>query len=502
MFILIFILLFLRAEAKRESFEYIFRDSALLHEVQMRKVFDDPEEFLRLKLLKPQREIMFEYRELKLFNIPAKKRKGLLKRFINANFENISGLEPWTPPDFKKSPKLLNNIQDGQIFQKLKKFNGAWLKNGRKLTKDVIDNPERYSFITVPKPFFVCSEKKYEMGYWETFWIFQGLMACDMVESAKNLMENIFSIIDKLGYCPPYNRVYYKGRTSPPMLPFMMSSYLERTNDTDFLARHVSKMDSDLTSWIRQRLTLLQTPFHYFFIVVEDWWGSIRPEHYREDIERLKNYRSRSTPGPREMFWEVDNSVMMTSVFFTAVTEASTRLMVPWLRQFGYIAKARYFQNISKEMNYTLNNLLRVSDCWRNLHMDEGFLPESCFSLSPMWLGTASLPCSSAKQIPASTGPEAVAGSREQAWAWILDLYRVHVDNLVDIAAAFHIARTIPDLLLEHPPQVESARVKPPSLSLLILFVIFFRYLLSLPLRNFPRKNLNSQTDTNDNERQ
>lgn len=374
MLLLFFILLFLQKEAKTERYEYIFRGSTLLHEVQVRKVFDDPEEFLRLKLLKPQRDILFDFRELKIFRVPKHKRRGLLKKFIKKNFDNITGLEPWIPPDFKQNPKILNKIKDVEFLQTLKKYNQAWLKHGRKLTKDVMDYPQQYSFIFVPKPFFVLSENKYEMGYWESFWIFQGLMACDMVESAKNLMENIFSIIDRLGYCPPYNRVYYKGRTSPPMLPFMMSSYLKQTNDTDFLKRHISHMDADLTAWIRQRLTLLQTPFHYFFIVVEEWWASVRPEHYPEDIERLMNYKPRRTPGPREMFWEVDSSVIMTSVFFTAVTEASARTMVPWLREYGYKAKARYLQNISNEMNYTLHNLLQISNCWRDLHIDQGFL--------------------------------------------------------------------------------------------------------------------------------
>ncbi|CAH1399386.1 unnamed protein product [Nezara viridula] len=503
MFLLYFIiLLFLCTEAKGENYEYIFRDSSLLHEVQMRKVFDDPEEFLRLKLLKPQREILFEYRELRISSVPTHKRKSILKKFIKKNFENISGLEHWIPPDFKKSPKILGNIQDSEFFQTLKKFNRAWMKNGRKLTKDVMEHPEHYSFILVPKPFFVSSEKKHEMGYWESFWIFQGLMACDMVESARNQMENIFSIIDKLGYCPPYNRVYYKGRTSPPMLPFMMSSYLERTNDTDFLAKHIGRMDSDLTSWIRQRLTLLQTPFHYFFIVVEEWLTSVRPEHYLEDIERLMNYKPRSTPGPREMLWDVDSSVVMTSVFFTAVTEASARLMVPWLREYGYKAKARYFQNISREMNYTLQNLLQISNCWRDLHIDEGFLPETSFSLTPMWLGVATLPCASAQQIPISTGPEAIYSSRTQALNWISDICKVHVENLVDIASAFHIAKTIPDLFLEHRSKVESAKVKPPSMSMLVFAVIFFRYLLSLPLGTILKEYFNSQTGENENDRQ
>ena len=78
-----------------------------------------------------------------------------------------------------------------------------------------------------------------EMYYWDSYWIIQGLLLCDMHHTARGIMENFFHLIHTLGYVPNGNRKYYIGRSQPPLLTRMVDYYLSKTNDQQFVIENL-----------------------------------------------------------------------------------------------------------------------------------------------------------------------------------------------------------------------------------------------------------------------
>lgn len=50
---------------------------------------------------------------------------------------------------------------------------------------DVRDRPSHYSLIYVPNGFVIPGGRFREIYYWDTYWIVQGMLLCDMRTSVK-----------------------------------------------------------------------------------------------------------------------------------------------------------------------------------------------------------------------------------------------------------------------------------------------------------------------------
>jgi len=50
----------------------------------------------------------------------------------------------------------------------------------------------------------------------------KGLISCDMLETAKHIVENFFIMIEKYGFIPNGFRIYYLNRSQPPFLSLMV----------------------------------------------------------------------------------------------------------------------------------------------------------------------------------------------------------------------------------------------------------------------------------------
>lgn len=60
-----------------------------------------------------------------------------------------------------------------------------------------------------------------------------------MKETVKGILENFLFMIKKFGYVLYGNRVYYEGRSQPPLLTQMMSAYYTYTGDQSFLIDNI-----------------------------------------------------------------------------------------------------------------------------------------------------------------------------------------------------------------------------------------------------------------------
>lgn len=57
-----------------------------------------------------------------------------------------------------------------------------------------------------------------EFYYWDSYWIILGLLHSEMQNTAKGMLLNFFSVIDRYGFIPNGGRIYYLTRSHPPML--------------------------------------------------------------------------------------------------------------------------------------------------------------------------------------------------------------------------------------------------------------------------------------------
>jgi len=66
-----------------------------------------------------------------------------------------------------------------------------------------------------------------ESYYWDSYWIVLGLLACDMKETARGLVQNLLDDVANFGFVPNGGRIYYLNRSQPPLLSEMVVTLLE-----------------------------------------------------------------------------------------------------------------------------------------------------------------------------------------------------------------------------------------------------------------------------------
>lgn len=145
----------------------------------MARIYNDSKTFVDMKL-KQSPEVT-----LKLFDEFIDKKptptKEEIQVWVEENFdERGSEFEPWIPDDFEKSPEILNRINDKELRSYAEELNGVWLDLGRKMKKNVADNPELYSIIYVENPVIVPGGRFLEFYYWDSYWIIRGLLLTQM----------------------------------------------------------------------------------------------------------------------------------------------------------------------------------------------------------------------------------------------------------------------------------------------------------------------------------
>lgn len=216
-------------------FSKIYCESDFLKDVQLSQVYPDSKTFVDKKLKYTESEILSKYKKLKDSNDGKVPPKQELAQFINDNLEDGNELEEWVPPDFTDNPSIANRVRDNNYKQWVYGLNHVWKTLARKIKKDVELNPDKYSLIYVPNGFVIPGGRFRELYYWDTYWIVNGLLLCDMKSTARGVIDNIISLVKLVGFMPNGGRVYYLQRTQPPMLILMASSYYKATNDFGYI---------------------------------------------------------------------------------------------------------------------------------------------------------------------------------------------------------------------------------------------------------------------------
>lgn len=79
----------------------------------------------------------------------------------------------------------------------------------------------------------------------------------------QGVIENLLSLVEKLGFVPNGSRVYYEERSQPPLLTAMARSYYEKTKDIEFIRKNMPTLEKEFNFWMNNSLVQVRSRHTY-----------------------------------------------------------------------------------------------------------------------------------------------------------------------------------------------------------------------------------------------
>ncbi|XP_072763574.1 trehalase [Anoplolepis gracilipes] len=261
----------------------VYCEGPLLKTVQLAGIFNDSKTFVDLYQLHNPDVTVNNFNALMKATNNSPNRSEVAK-FVSENFAMQDELDNSTLPDWKENPTILKNIQDPQFREWARRLNYIWKTLARKIKDDVMIDPQRHSLIYVNHTFIVPGGRFREFYYWDSYWIIEGLLLCDMPITVKGMLENFLSMVERFGFVPNGGRVYYLSRSQPPLLIPMVAKYYDYTKDRDFLKQNIAVLDKEFEYWQNEKtVNVIKDGKAYRVARYVTNSNGPRPESYKED---------------------------------------------------------------------------------------------------------------------------------------------------------------------------------------------------------------------------
>lgn len=206
--------------------KYIQLSGELFTDVQMSRIFSDSKVFVdSVPKINPE----------KIFEMYKKEKKSAdfnLLAFVRRNF--------YLPKDQEIKLDLSVNRDMQQHIKYLWQI----------LKRDAPEHLELNStLIPIPKPYIIPGGRFREIYYWDSYFTMLGLYVDGEVETIENMIENFVFLIDKFGFIPNGNRVYYLSRSQPPFLSLMVNLLCEIKQDYNLGIKFLPQLESEYNFW-------------------------------------------------------------------------------------------------------------------------------------------------------------------------------------------------------------------------------------------------------------
>lgn len=355
----------------------VYCSGELLEKIQLTRIFPDCKIFVDLKQVYPEDVTLAHFAKL-LNETSRHPTHEQLALFVDAHFQEGNELEEWMPPDFNPEPSILAEIADPKLRQFTKGVIGIWAKLGRKVNPDVAKHPERYSFIHVPNGFIVPGGRFKELYYWDSFWMIRGLLVCNMTVTAKGMIENLLYLVEKLGYIPNGSRIYYLGRSQPPLLTAMVASYFAATGDIVWLKKHITTVEKELQYWLDKKKVTVKVKGKKYGMLRYRADGTSkgpRPESYYEDYTNAQGLKSDQK---REEFYNEMKSAAESGWDF------SSRWFVTADDAIGNLTDVHTTRIVPVDLNSIFAGALQLAGDFRN-KLEDRREAQKWWSLAKYW---------------------------------------------------------------------------------------------------------------------
>ncbi len=159
------------------------------------------------------------------------------------------------------------------------------------------DNIEAYSsLLPLGRPYVVPGGRFREIYYWDSYFTMLGLEQSGRDALARDMLENIASLIDRYGHMPNGNRSYYLSRSQPPFLSLMVELVATRDGDQVFV-KYLPELQAEYEYWMEGADKLVPGSAHRHALRLPDgallnrYWddrAAPRDESYRLDVETAR----------------------------------------------------------------------------------------------------------------------------------------------------------------------------------------------------------------------
>ncbi|XP_022159986.1 trehalase-like isoform X2 [Myzus persicae] len=400
----------------------VYCESDLLHDVQLAALYPDSKTFVDKKLKYTESEILYNYKVLR-DEYKGEVPKEALIQFVDKHLEDGDELEEWTPPDFVDSPSIADRVKDKNYKQWALGLNQVWKTLARKVKDDVRVHPDRYSLIWVPNGFAIPGGRFKELYYWDTYWIVNGMLLCDMTKTARGVIDNIASLVEKFGFMANGGRVYYLNRSQPPILTLMVDSYHKKTNDFEYVKKIIPVLDSEYEFWLENRMTTFEKngKSHKMARYYAPSRGP-RPESYREDFESAEFFKDEyekqefytQLKSAAETGWDFSSRWFITKngsdrgvltdiktthiipVDLNSLLQKNALLLSSWYSKLGDTAKAEKYRVIAENLLYSIQEVMWRPDlgAWFDWDTMNNKSREYFFvsNIVPLWTESYNMP--------------------------------------------------------------------------------------------------------------
>lgn len=265
----------------QDGMEQIFCGGSLLDAVQRARLFPDSKHFVDMPLNTEPEIVLDRWARL---SEGGEVDDATLLSFVSQHFnEPGSELECVYPSDFTE--KIDSFLAFRSPFKEwAEQIHGKWPVLTRRVKEYISEKVNRCTLIPLPYPFIVPGGRFRELYYWDSFFTIKGLLVSKMYETTRGMILNMKSLIDRFGFIPNGNRLYYLNRSQPPLLTWCVHAYFQSTGDKEFVRELLPTLIKELHFFDLHRSITVDgstVPLYHFKVIAR----GPRPESYREDVQ-------------------------------------------------------------------------------------------------------------------------------------------------------------------------------------------------------------------------
>jgi alpha,alpha-trehalase len=156
------------------------------------------------------------------------------------------------------------------------------------------DEIEPYSsLLPLSRPYIVPGGRFREIYYWDSYFTMLGLEQDGRHTFARDMLQNMASLIDRYGHVPNGNRSYYLSRSQPPFFSCMVELIAAGEREKVFVD-YLPELQAEYDYWMDGAESLAPGSAYRHAVRLPDgallnrYWDDLatpRDESYRQDIE-------------------------------------------------------------------------------------------------------------------------------------------------------------------------------------------------------------------------
>ncbi len=143
------------------------------------------------------------------------------------------------------------------MSQKTRKYiSENWSKCIKLNINDVPGKDEESTLIGMPYPYTVPAVGFFdEIYYWDTYFTNVGLIIDGHAMQAKNNTDDMLYLVDKYGFMPNGNRLFFLNGSQPPFLSIMARDVYDYFKDRTWLYGAYHTLEKEYEFWMTKRIT-------------------------------------------------------------------------------------------------------------------------------------------------------------------------------------------------------------------------------------------------------